>query len=145
MSTERDRQIVDAAGGVLGWLFAHGQAALVAVVAAAVVVVAVRLGYTVAHALVDLRLRHRAGDAAGALADYLQGDAAGRSPEYVSYLQTDAWRERRARTLMLAGGSCQRCGARASDAHHRHYRTLGRERDADLEALCPGCHRRAHA
>ena len=45
---------------------------------------------------------------------------------------------------MLAGGACQRCGARATDAHHRHYRTLGRERDSDLEALCADCHAQAH-
>lgn len=143
--TERDRQLVDAAGGVLGWLLAHGAAAFVVIVALALAVVLARGAYTVALAWADLRLRHRAGDAAGALATYLGGDAAGHSAEYTSYLQSDAWRVRRARTLMLAGGACQRCGRnQATDAHHKHYRTLGRERDGDLEALCARCHAAAH-
>jgi 5-methylcytosine-specific restriction endonuclease McrA len=63
---------------------------------------------------------------------------------YVSYMQSDAWRARRARTLMLAGSACQRCGARVTAAHHQTYDRLGHERDADLEALCPGCHAAAH-
>ncbi|HVG96165.1 MAG TPA: hypothetical protein VNK05_04665 [Chloroflexota bacterium] len=130
MSTERDRQVVDAAAGVLGWLFAHGAAVLVVVVALTALVVVARAGYTVAAAWTDLRLRHRA------------GDAAGRSGEYLTYLQADAWRARRARTLLLAGGACQRCGRRATDAHHKTYERLGNERDGDREALCGGCHDR---
>jgi hypothetical protein len=63
---------------------------------------------------------------------------------YQTYRQLPAWAARRQRTLMLAGGAYQRCGGRAVDAHHRRYRTLGHERDGDLEALCTHCHAQAH-
>jgi HNH endonuclease len=143
--TSTDARIVDAAGGVLGWLLEHGEATLYVVGALFVLIVLIRVGYNVASALTDLRLKRTAGDAAGALAAYLGRDAAGRSGEYQSYLQSDAWRARRERTLMLAGGWCQRCGgARATDAHHVTYVRLGREADGDLEALCARCHAEAH-
>ena len=109
-----------------------------------------RVGYLVALAVADLRLRWRGGDAAGQLADWLsQGVPGGRggrhSALYETYLQTDAWRARRERTLLLAGYTCQRCGrAKATDAHHLTYDRLGRERDGDLLALCEPCHGALH-
>ena len=63
---------------------------------------------------------------------------------YRAYMQSDAWGTRRARTLLLAGGACQHCGARATDAHHTTYAHLGAERDTELLALCARCHAREH-
>jgi len=62
------------------------------------------------------------------------------------YLRSPHWRRRRARAVALAGGRCTRCGrpSRRLEVHHRTYARLGRERDRDLEALCPLCHDRRH-
>lgn len=64
---------------------------------------------------------------------------------YKDYLQSDWWKQRRLRSLRLAGFRCQRCGSDAMlQVHHLNYKRLGRERDADLEALCRQCHERIH-
>lgn len=144
-TTDTDARILDALGAVLGWLVAHGEATMVVLGVLVVVVVAGRAAYSVAWLWHDLRLRRHGADAAGALAAYLGRDAGGRSGEYRSYMASPAWAERRARTLMLAGGTCQRCGAaRATEAHHLTYDRLTRERDSDLLALCSRCHHALH-
>jgi HNH endonuclease len=134
--------------GAIGWVWRNAETTAVVFLVLAGAGLLVRVGYLVALALADLRLRWRGGDAAGQLADWLsggRGGPGGHSLLYTTYLQSDAWRARRERTLLLAGGVCQRCGReRATDAHHKHYRTLGRERDGDLEALCPACHAQLH-
>jgi 5-methylcytosine-specific restriction endonuclease McrA len=64
---------------------------------------------------------------------------------YATYMASPQWRARSQRTLLLAGGTCQRCGrAPAREAHHLTYDRLGFERDDDLQALCKACHRAAH-
>lgn len=146
--------IVAAVAAVGGWLWANGAAVFAWSLVMAALVVAVRVAYVVALALVDLRLRWRAGSALGrgGLARLLGEPGGGslahapgeHSDFYRSYLQSGAWRERRARTLMLAGGACAVCGARATDAHHETYARLGAERDADLTALCESCHHAVH-
>jgi hypothetical protein len=136
------------AEGIVGWLWGNAQTAAVVMLALAAAGILIRTGYLVALALADLRLRWRGGDAAGQLADWLsggRGGPGGHSLLYTSYLQSDAWRARRERTLMLAGGTCQRCGrARAREAHHLTYDRLTREKDADLLAVCVPCHRQLH-
>jgi HNH endonuclease len=58
------------------------------------------------------------------------------------YLRSAHWRVRRARSIALAGGRCERCGkAGRLEVHHLTYARLGRERDRDLRALCHRCHR----
>ena len=134
------------AEGAVGWLWANSSTlALVTLIAAALVIL-VRVGYLVALALADLRLHWRGGDAAGALADWLGArGAGGHTAFYDAYLQSDAWRARRARCLQLAGGVCQDCGRkRATDAHHLTYERLGDERPEDLLAVCEPCHNRLH-
>lgn len=44
-----------------------------------------------------------------------------------------------------ACGRCERCKkkSRRLEVHHLTYERLGRERDEDLQALCPSCHKKA--
>ena len=71
--------------------------------------------------------------------------------EYQKYLQSPSWQTTRTRRLKLAGGQCEfrpyheahkswfgdRCTeTNGLEVHHQHYRTLGAERDEDLEVLC---------
>jgi hypothetical protein len=65
---------------------------------------------------------------------------------YRAYLQSDAWRERRARTLAEAGGSCQLDASHQGpfDVHHNSYERLGAELPSDLVVLCRSCHGRHH-
>ncbi|MGA2471603.1 MAG: HNH endonuclease [Solirubrobacteraceae bacterium] len=65
------------------------------------------------------------------------------------YLHSAHWRERRERSLALAGYRCQRCGNPALpgiplDPHHKTYKRLGHERDRDIEVLCRNCHDAEH-
>jgi len=70
------------------------------------------------------------------------------SPLYERHVagQSPAWRATRVRVLARAGGRCEGCGrvAPALDVHHLPYDRLGRERLADLKALCDACHLKAH-
>lgn len=60
---------------------------------------------------------------------------------YEAYLASDEWNARRLDTLKQAGYRCQKCGTSALlDVHHVTYKRLGREEEADLQALCRPCH-----
>jgi 5-methylcytosine-specific restriction endonuclease McrA len=65
---------------------------------------------------------------------------------YAEYLASSWWQGRRKRALKLAGYRCQECGrkARPLHVHHLTYVRVGRERDVDLQVLCPDCHDRKH-
>lgn len=63
--------------------------------------------------------------------------------DYGSYLLSEWWAWVRRRKLGRRH-RCERCGARATLVHHRHYRSLGRESDDDLESLCKPCHEAEH-
>ena len=77
------------------------------------------------------------------------GRTAHRRPGYVRYLNSQAWAAKRAEILARADGLCEECGATLepgeAEVHHLSYERVGRELPEDLVALCPGCHRRAHA
>jgi hypothetical protein len=139
-------QAVDGGAGVVSWLLAHSPTLAPLVLGLALLLALLRVGYNVALAWSDLRLRHRLGGTAGAATDWLRARGPeGRSGLYRAYMASPQWAERRGRTLMLAGGTCQRCGQRrATEAHHLTYDRLGRERDQDLLALCRSCHRMLH-
>lgn len=65
---------------------------------------------------------------------------------YSTYLRSDAWRELRARVIRRAGAACEQCGRgflTPLDVHHRTYRRIGAEQEADLLALCRACHAQA--
>jgi hypothetical protein len=73
--------------------------------------------------------------------------------EYQLYLRSDHWQKTRLRRLTVAGHQCEfkeetgqyksyslygpRCTETADlEVHHLHYRSLGAEKDEDLEVLC---------
>ena len=65
---------------------------------------------------------------------------------YTWYLGTAAWKAQAQAARQRAGNRCAHCQARVRlDVHHLTYERLGRERPADLIALCRRCHDRVHA
>ena len=149
MGTGNAERAVDGGAGGVSWLLEHGTTLAPWVLGLAFLLIGLRVAYTVALAWSDLRLRHRLGGTlgpTGAATDWLRGRGPdGRSGLYGAYMSSPEWAERRGRTLMLAGGTCQRCGERrATEAHHLTYDRLGRERDGDLLAVCGPCHKRLH-
>lgn len=64
------------------------------------------------------------------------------SDQYQRYLASDAWKVKRGQVLLRSSFKCEHCGVKdvPLQIHHRHYRTLGKERLADLAALCSECH-----
>jgi 5-methylcytosine-specific restriction endonuclease McrA len=68
------------------------------------------------------------------------------TPEYVDYIHSDRWREFRRKAIRNALGRCERCGSGVNlQVHHLHYRSLGRERFADVAVVCAPCHLEADA
>lgn len=64
---------------------------------------------------------------------------------YAEYLQSDEWKEKRAKTILRAGGICEGCRCKeATVVHHLTYRDVGDEFLFQLVALCDGCHHRYH-
>lgn len=64
---------------------------------------------------------------------------------YRTYLDSDAWRDRRRHLLRRVGYRCQVCnGSGRLDVHHRTYVRLGHEHPEDLTVLCRTCHRLFH-
>ena len=66
------------------------------------------------------------------------------SQEYLDYLKSPQWKEKRKKVLARDKWTCQRCGGRGSDVHHITYERFGRERLSDLETLCRECHTTEH-
>lgn len=63
------------------------------------------------------------------------------SREYLDYMASSAWQERRLAKLEQAKFRCKRCGARDGlEVHHLTYERLGREDTRDLIVLCKSCH-----
>jgi len=64
---------------------------------------------------------------------------------YSEYLESDAWRTKRAQVLRRSGGFCEGCLTEpAEQVHHLTYERAGDELLFDLVAVCSGCHQRAH-
>ncbi len=64
---------------------------------------------------------------------------------YPQYLASRHWKRTKARKERTAGHKCERCRSDGRlQVHHKHYRTLWAETDADLETLCRVCHERCH-
>lgn len=70
--------------------------------------------------------------------------ARGRFTEsYSKYLQSDAWRSKRALIMKRCEGVCEGCGtAKATDVHHQIYDHLFDEFLFELVGLCRPCHDR---
>lgn len=56
------------------------------------------------------------------------------------YLQPGWWRGRSAAYRGAREYTCERCGLRGYDVHHRSWERLGGEIDEDLVLLCRGWH-----
>lgn len=66
--------------------------------------------------------------------------------DYDAYLQTPAWKARRAKVLKRCGGICEGCGDRpATVVHHRTYEHVFDELLFELVGLCEPCHQKVHA
>lgn len=64
---------------------------------------------------------------------------------YAGYLRTSHWRSVRAVAIHAAQGRCRLCAAKGPlQVHHATYERVGCEREADVVALCDGCHARFH-
>lgn len=73
-----------------------------------------------------------------------------RRDAYDEYLRSPEWSQRRAYMIQRALNQCQMCSTKGGpngaglQVHHRTYRRLGHEFDADLIVLCADCHRDHH-
>ena len=64
---------------------------------------------------------------------------------YREYLKSDAWKRKRYVVLKRDNWTCQYCGAKATEVHHKRYaRNIGREPIHWLVSLCKQCHRNQH-
>ena len=63
---------------------------------------------------------------------------------YPHYLDSPEWKQLRRQVLVRANGRCEKCGALASEVHHKTYVHVGNEALEDLVALCSSCHRKIH-
>lgn len=62
-----------------------------------------------------------------------------------SYYASPAWAQRKAAYFARFHRRCEACGSTDRiDLHHADYTNVGDERDADLVALCRGCHAECH-
>ena len=68
-----------------------------------------------------------------------------------AFYSTKAWRKLSRAFLLSKSYICERCGAPAEIAHHKHYVTAANVHDPDislnparLEALCLNCHNTEH-
>lgn len=64
--------------------------------------------------------------------------------DYPAYLVSPWWKAKRLQKLKSCHFRCERCPSRATQVHHKHYRSLGREKNTDLEAVCRPCHEAEH-
>ena len=64
--------------------------------------------------------------------------------DYLDYLKTEQWKEKKQVRFFLDKGKCQECGIKLefkqSHCHHKSYNWLYEEPMEDLETLCRYCH-----
>lgn len=67
------------------------------------------------------------------------------SNEYLEYLQSTKWHNKRLQTLKLTNYKCIKCTGKATEVHHLSYANLGKEKPGrDIVPLCTKCHNRCH-
>lgn len=67
------------------------------------------------------------------------------SVDYRQYIDSRAWKRKRAKVIAERGSKCEVCGATSGiQVHHKTYKRLGREAPSDLQILCGGCHANSH-
>jgi len=65
--------------------------------------------------------------------------------EYIDYLKSSSWKERRKILIEQADNKCSNCGKKANHLHHLNYNNLGCEiLNQDVIALCKDCHNEVH-
>ena len=62
------------------------------------------------------------------------------------YLKSDAWRRKRYVVLKRDNWTCQYCGSRATQVHHKRYAKyqIGKEPIKWLVSVCKSCHDNLH-
>ena len=72
--------------------------------------------------------------------------SANRTKQYREYLKSDAWKRKRYVVLRRDNWTCQLCGAKATQVHHKKYAKyqIGKEPIKWLVSLCASCHREQH-
>ena len=64
---------------------------------------------------------------------------------YREYITSEKWRKRKQFYFETHDRKCRACGSlKRIHLHHKTYRRLGEERDADLVPLCHNCHTSLH-
>ena len=64
---------------------------------------------------------------------------------YREYITSDLWKKRKQNYFKTHDRKCKACGSlKRIHLHHKTYRRLGEERDADLVPLCHVCHTSLH-
>jgi hypothetical protein len=68
--------------------------------------------------------------------------------DYQSYISSREWEIKSFHTKAKAGWRCEQCKRPGKKnrlhLHHKHYKTLFRERRCDVEVLCDNCHKKRH-
>jgi len=69
-----------------------------------------------------------------------------RKEYYRQYLKTDAWKRKRYVVLKRDNWTCQYCGGKATEVHHKKYarRNIGKEPIKWLVSICRNCHQEIH-
>jgi 5-methylcytosine-specific restriction endonuclease McrA len=62
--------------------------------------------------------------------------------DYLATLKSQAWRELKERKQEECGFACEICETPSDrlELHHRHYRSIGKEKTTDVQLLCRQCH-----
>ena len=70
-----------------------------------------------------------------------------RKEYYSEYLKSDDWRRKRFVVLRRDNWTCQYCGDKATEVHHKKYAriNIGREPIEWLVSICRGCHQEIHS
>lgn len=68
-----------------------------------------------------------------------------RRVDYYKYINSKEWKRKRKKVLRYYKNRCSICKKTWNlQVHHKHYRSLGREKFRDLQVLCSGCHANVH-
>ena len=69
-----------------------------------------------------------------------------RRDTYREYLKSEAWQRKRYVVLKRDNWTCQECGAKATQVHHKKYAKykIGKEPIKWLVSLCKPCHQKLH-
>lgn len=60
--------------------------------------------------------------------------------DYIEYMRSEDWQERRKEFLEEVNYICEECGDPATQVHHLNYDSLGDEEEGDVKCLCNDCH-----